>query len=101
MLSKQYQVTTVDLAGGKQIPPDIAVLMIVAPTQPFKSWEKFLIDQYLMKGGRIAFFINKVNANLQGQQGQPLDVKVDDLLESYGVRINTDLVRDASCAFVT
>lgn len=101
MLAKQYQVTTVDLAGGKPILSDIAVLLIVAPTQPFKNWEKFLIDQYLMKGGKIAFMLNKVNATLQSQMGQALNLNLDDLLESYGVRINTDMVRDASCAYVT
>ena len=101
MLSKQYQVTTVDLSDGKAIPSDIAVLMITAPTQQFKNPEKFLIDQYLMKGGKIAFMINKVNATLQSQMGQPLNVNLDDLLESYGIRVNTDLVRDASCAYVT
>lgn len=100
MLNKQYQLTAVDLAGGKAIPSDIAVLMIVAPDKPFKSWEKYLIDQYLMKGGRIGFFVNKVSANLQSQTARPLSVELDDQLESYGARINADLVRDVSCAYV-
>ena len=100
ILSKQYQVTTVDLSGGNPVPSDIAVLLIVAPAQPIKNWEKFLIDQYLMKGGKIAFLINKVSANLQNQFGQVLNIGLDDLLEAYGVKINTDLVRDVSCAYV-
>ena len=101
VLEKQYQLTTVSLAGGQAIPPDIAVLLIAAPTQAFKSWEKFLIDQYLMKGGKIAFFLNKVDASLQNQTGRPLNLDVDDMLEAYGARINTDLVRDVRCAMVT
>ncbi len=100
ILTKQYQVSTVDISDGKPIPSDVVVLLIIAPSQPFKDWEKFLIDQYLMKGGKIAFLINKVKINLQDQYGQALDVNIDDLLESYGVRVNTDLVRDASCAYV-
>jgi gliding-associated putative ABC transporter substrate-binding component GldG len=101
MLVKQYQVLPVDLSDGKPIASEIAVLMIVAPSQPFKNWEKFLIDQYLMKGGKIAFLLNKVNATLQTQAGQALNVNVDDMLEAYGFRVNTDLVRDVSCAYVT
>ncbi len=101
LLDRQYDVTTVDLSGGKVVPQDIAVLMIVAPDKPFKSWEKFLLDQYLMKGGRIAFLLNKVNANLQNQTGRPVNLDLDDLLAAYGVRVNTDLVRDARCAMVT
>jgi gliding-associated putative ABC transporter substrate-binding component GldG len=100
-LDKQYDVTTVDLTGGKAIPTDIAVLMVVAPDKPFKSWEKYLIDQYLMRGGRIAFLLNKVKMTLQSQQGSPINLDLDDMLESYGVRVNTDLVRDARCALVS
>lgn len=101
LLTKQYQVTRVDLAGGRAVPADIAVLVIAAPTRPFASWEKFLVDQYLMKGGRVAFFLNRVDINLQGQIGRPLDTGLDDLLAGYGVRLNADLVRDRSCAYVT
>jgi gliding-associated putative ABC transporter substrate-binding component GldG len=101
ILTKQYQVTRVDLTGGKAIPADIAVLVIAAPSRPFSSWEKFLVDQYLMKGGRVAFFLNRIDINLQGQMGRALDTGLDDLLASYGVRVNADLVRDRSCAYVT
>lgn len=101
ILAKQYEVTMVDLGGGKNVPSDLAALIVVGPTQPFKNWEKYLIDQYLMKGGKIAFFINKINASLQTQYGQPLETNLDDMLESYGMRLNTDLVRDISCAYVT
>jgi gliding-associated putative ABC transporter substrate-binding component GldG len=101
MLTKQYDVTTVDLTGGKPVPQDIAALVIAAPTQKFRNYEKFLIDQYLMKGGHIAFFLNKVNATLDNQMAQPSPIEIDDMLEAYGLRINSDLVRDASCAYVT
>lgn len=101
ILARQYQVTRVDLAGGKAIPQDIAVLVIAAPNRKFASWEKYLIDQYLMKGGRAAFFLNAVDITLQGQMGRAIDLGLDDLLAAYGVRVNADLVRDRSCAYVT
>ncbi|TAK53734.1 MAG: hypothetical protein EPO24_13930 [Bacteroidetes bacterium] len=101
MLDKQYTVTTVNINDGRPIPPDIAVLVIAGPEQPFKSWEKFLIDQYIMKGGKVAFWLNKVKADLQSQMGQPLNLDMDDMLEAYGARINTDLVRDVRCVPVT
>ncbi len=101
MLEKQYQVTTVSLENGQQIGSDVALLVIAAPEKPFKSWEKYLIDQYLMKGGKVAFWLNKVKADLQSQMGQALQLEMDDMLEAYGVRINTDLVRDVRCVPVT
>jgi gliding-associated putative ABC transporter substrate-binding component GldG len=93
-------VTSVDLTGGKAVPSDIAALVVDAPDKPFKSWEKYLVDQYVMKGGRVAFLLNKVSANLQQQMGRPENLNLDDLLEAYGVRVNTDLIRDVSCAYV-
>lgn len=101
LLAKQYLVTTVDLAGGKPVPDDIAVLLVIAPTKAFTSWEKFLLDQYQIKGGHIGFFLNRVDASLQNQMGRAVDPELDDLLEAYGGRVNVDLVRDVSCANVS
>ncbi len=101
VIEKQYELTTIDLSGGRPVPHDIAVLLVVAPSKPLKSWEKFLIDQYLMRGGAVGFFLNKVDATLQTQMGRVLNVDLDDQLESYGVRVNADLVRDTRCALVT
>lgn len=101
MLGEQYDVTTVDLAGGKAVPSDIKALLAIAPKKSFQDWEKYLLDQYVMKGGRIAFFINKIDASLQGQMGQVLNLGLDDLFEKYGIRINNDMVRDSRCANIT
>ncbi len=101
MLDKQYQVTTVDVSLGKAVPQDIAALIVLAPANRFSEPDKFQIDQYLMHGGRIAFLINKVAANLENRFGRQLDLNLDDLLLDYGVRINTDLVRDVQCANIS
>jgi gliding-associated putative ABC transporter substrate-binding component GldG len=99
-LEKQYVVTTVDLTGGKAVPSDIAVLVVAGPNTEFKEWEKYLIDQYVMAGGKVAFFLNKVNISLQTDQGQGVNLNLDDMLEAYGARVNTDLIRDERCAMV-
>jgi len=101
VLSKQYQLTTVDVSGGKSVPNDVSALVVLAPETKFTENEKYQIDQYIMRGGRVAFLINKIQASLQTQYGQPLDLNLDDLLQQYGVRVNNDLVRDVQCASVT
>ena len=101
ILRSQYMVEPVDVTKGKAVPPDVAVLMVIAPTSRIAEPEKFQIDQYLMRGGRIAFLINRIDASLQQQYGRPLDTGLDDMLECYGARINPDLVRDVQCANVT
>lgn len=100
-ISQQYDVTPVDLGKGDPVPADIAALLVIAPSNRFQDSARYQLDQYLMRGGRIAFMLNRVNANLQMRMGQPLDVGLDDLLQEYGVRVNPDLVRDAQCANIS
>jgi len=100
-LRKQYQFETVDVSGGKSVPPDIAALVVMAPSTPFTEPQKYQVDQYIMRGGRVAFLLNKVDATLQRQYGQQLALNLDDMLGSYGVRVNADLIRDAQCASIS
>ena len=98
IISQQYDVVPVDLSANTPVPTDISALLVIAPQTRFADSAKYAIDQYVMGGGKAAFFINKMNANLQQRFAQPLDVGLDDLLENFGVRVNGDLVRDARCA---
>ncbi len=100
-LVKQYEVTTVDISGGKSVPLDIAALVVMAPNTRFSEPDKYQLDQYVMRGGKVAFLLNKIDANLQQRFGRPLDLNLDDQLETYGLRINNDLVRDAQCANIS
>ncbi len=101
MLRRQYELAPVDVSKGAAVPPDVAALVVMAPTTPLSEPDKYQVDQYIMRGGRAAFLINRVDANLQTRYGRALDVHIDDLLQAYGVRINPDLVRDLQCANVT
>ncbi len=99
-LAKQYEVTTVDVSKGQQIGADVAAIVVAAPKNEFGELAKYQIDQYIMRGGKVAFLLNKVDADLQQRFGRELQLKLEDMLESYGLRINPDLVRDATCASI-
>jgi gliding-associated putative ABC transporter substrate-binding component GldG len=101
-ISAQYEVVPVDLSSSTAtIPQDLAALLVIAPQKSFSDTAKYQIDQYIMHGGKVAFLLNKVNASLQQRYSQPVDLGLEPLLENYGIRINSDLVRDAQCASVT
>ena len=101
-ISAQYEVVPIDLSSSAAtIPQDLVALLIVAPQTKFSDTAKYQIDQYIMHGGKAAFLLNKVNASLQQRYTQPIDLGLEDMLENYGIRINSDLVRDAQCASVT
>lgn len=90
--SIQKQLTTMQLFHA---------IIIAKPTIPFNELDKFLIDQYIMQGGKVLWFVDGVAMDMDSlQNGQafsmamPLDLKLSDQLFKYGVRINGDLVMD-------
>lgn len=94
LLRRQYQLVPVDVSRGTPVPPDVAALFIIAPTTAFSEPVKYQIDQYLMNGGKVAFLLNRIEANLQQQSGRPVDLNLDDMLAQYGMHLHADLVRD-------
>ncbi|MEO7307050.1 MAG: gliding motility-associated ABC transporter substrate-binding protein GldG [Ferruginibacter sp.] len=83
------------------------VLIIVKPTMPFSDEQKLKLDQYVMHGGKILFFMDKLNAeldSLQSKKGEVVaydrGIELNDLLFKYGARINSDLVMDLQCDFL-
>ncbi|MFK5891579.1 MAG: gliding motility-associated ABC transporter substrate-binding protein GldG [Flavobacteriaceae bacterium] len=78
---------------------DLAI--IAKPTIAFTEAEKFTLDQYAMNNGKLMWLIDNVQADLDSlntQQGEmlayPRSLNLTDLLFSYGVRVNYDLVAD-------
>lgn len=98
LLGKQYEVQTADVTKGQPIGPDVAALIVMAPKSEFSEPAKYQLDQYIMNGGKVAFLLNKVDADLQQRFGRVVELKLEDMLENYGLRINPDLVRDGQCA---
>lgn len=99
-IGRQHDLVPVDLAAA-DAPADIAALLIVAPKSRFSDIVQYRIDQYIMRGGRVAFLLNRVEADLQQRFGQPVDPGLDALLGQYGLRLNADMVRDLQCANVS
>jgi len=75
--------------------------IIAKPTEAFSDEEKYILDQYVMGGGKVIWLIDKVNIDLDHLQNQeqislatPIDLNLDDMFFKYGVRINARLVQD-------
>lgn len=104
-LGDSYEVGRVDLntipfAGLDQL----KVLIIAKPEQPFTEAEKYKIDYFLMKGGRIIWSIDQVSADLDSLRGATEQLafakklNIDDMLFKYGVRLNYTLLADMNSA---
>lgn len=104
-LQDGYEVGRVDLSVIPFSNLDkIKVLIVPKPSSEFSEAEKYKIDYFLMRGGRILWAVDNVNAeldSLRGKTGQlafPKKLNLDDMLFKYGIRINYDLVADMNCA---
>ena len=75
-------------------------IIIAKPTKPFDERDKFLIDQFIMRGGKVLWLIDPVFASMDSLQkystsmGIPNDINLEDMLFTYGVRANVNLVQD-------
>ena len=75
-------------------------IIIAKPTKAFDEKDKFLIDQFIMRGGKVLWLIDPVFASMDSLQkysatmGISNDVNLEDMLFNYGVRLNTNLVLD-------
>jgi gliding-associated putative ABC transporter substrate-binding component GldG len=76
-------------------------LIIAKPTIPFNELEKFILDQYIMNGGKILWLIDGVAMDMDSLKNTnaystalPLSLNLDDMMFKYGIRINSDLIMD-------
>ena len=79
------------------------LLIIPKPDSPFSEEEKYKLDQFVMRGGKLLIFADGAqvdSVSLEGTFAQPLLLNLDDLLFKYGCRINPNLVKDLSCAMI-
>ncbi len=107
VLKQDYDLKTFNLEKEHFIPDTFKLLIMVKPSKPFSDEEKLKLDQYVMRGGRLLLFIDKLEAeldSLQSKKGQVVaydrQLELNDLLFKYGIRINSDLLMDLQCDFL-
>ena len=75
-------------------------VIIAKPQTPFTEAEKYILDQYIMNGGRVLWLIDGVQVSLESlTRGEntislPHDVNLADQLFNYGVRIEPNILLD-------
>lgn len=119
-LSENYQINKFDLRSFKidSVTEQISItdqqirlnrfdlLIIAKPTKPFSDLDKYMLDQFIMSGGKVIWCVDAVNAEIDSLSKAPQflafprleQLRLDDMLFKYGTRINTDLVMDMVAA---
>ena len=105
VLSPSYKLFTFDPNKTGLVPQDFSVLLMVKPAEPFTEMAKLKLDQYVMNGGKIIWFIDRLNAEMDSLKAGEVvaydrELQLNDLLFNYGVRVNPDLVMDLQCDYL-
>ncbi len=114
-LSEYYRVERVTIHGSIRALMDTLnrdtsfvtrykAIIIAKPDSSFSDKDQFLIDQYIMHGGKVLWLINPVLTSMDSLKRNtftfaiPNTLKLENMLFKYGVRINTNLLMDMECA---
>ncbi len=94
----------VEMLTADELKDNQADILIVAnPREVFDEKSKFIIDQFIMKGGKVVWLIDPVRVSLDSLSSGyqtfsfPRDLNLGDQLFRYGVRLNYDLLQDVNC----
>ena len=79
------------------------VLVVSKPLTAFTDRDLFVIDQFVMYGGKILWLVDALDADLDSLQGKDqtfatrLPTNLEEMFFNYGVRVNPDLIMDYRC----
>lgn len=105
-LSRYYQVDRGAITDDPAILDNYKAIIVAGPTEKFSEKDKYALDQYIMKGGKVLWLLDGARISLDSLStasqtvGIENNVNLGDQLFNYGVRINADLVQDVQCLLI-
>lgn len=101
LISGMYDLIGIDL-NTEDIPAGMNSIIINGPQFDYTEEELYKIDQFIMRGGNVMFFVDPLLENPSAQYyGGPQftvnDLNIDRLLNSYGVKRENNFVLDKKC----
>ena len=104
-LSNYYIVDRSKIDGNIASLKPYKCVIIAQPQTTFSEEDKFVLDQYLMNGGKLLWFIDPVSINTDSfANGNTFaniaQLNIEDQLFKYGIRLNPVLVQDVKCALL-
>jgi ABC-type uncharacterized transport system involved in gliding motility auxiliary subunit len=104
LISKNYTLQEITLEQG--IPEGLSCLIVAGPQDQFSDYELYQIDQALMHGTNLAFFLDsfvqkpqspRQRTMAQPQGYQPNKTGLERLLSHYGLTVDDTIVLDEHC----
>jgi ABC-2 type transport system permease protein len=106
-ISDFYLVRRIEIAGQIGALDGCQAIVIADPVQKYSEKDKFIIDQFVMRGGKVLWLVDAVKVDMSPLASERetmgeinSDVNLGDIIYSYGARINSSLVQDFQCALM-
>lgn len=103
ILSKYYTVNRGEIGDEIGVLDGFDAVIIAGPLKKYSEAEKYILDQYIMNGGKMLWLVDGAYYSHQQlvENGYSASIKneinLDDLLFTYGVRVNANLIQDSQC----
>ena len=104
LIAPYYKVEDITLNDSIDALKGVKGLVIARPQQSFSEKDKYIIDQFIMNGGRLMCFIDKLSFNNDtlSRTGvthtERTNLDLDKMLFDYGLKINDNYIVDARSA---
>ena len=105
-----YSTGRITLDSVIQISTEIDVLIVAKPQSAFSTRDNFLIDQYIMNGGKVLWFIDPIFVNTDTVNATnklkqdfipvPYELNLDELFFKYGFRVEPNIILDYECSAI-
>ena len=105
-LSRYFQVDRGVIGMDASVLDGYDAIIVAKPMNTYSESDKFIIDQYVMRGGRVLWLLDGAqmsNEMLSEGGATPLvglDLNLNDMLFRYGVRLTPTIVEDMQCAYM-
>lgn len=103
-LSEYYAMKRIRIRGRLNSLKDVDAIIIAGPDSGFAEADKYIIDQFIMRGGKVLWLIDNISVEMDSLSSSPgtmamvKNLNLNDQLFKYGVRINYDIIQDLQCA---
>jgi ABC-2 type transport system permease protein len=107
-LSEYYKVNRTRITKGHELSAlkGSDAIVIAQPDSAFTDKEAYVIDQFIMRGGKVLWLIDPLSTNMDSLRrngftiGMNRPLNIEEMLFKYGVRLNPVLVQDLQCGYL-
>ena len=105
-LNEYYEIDRVTIKDYIHILDSYEAVIVAGPTEAYTEKSKFILDQYIMNGGKVLWFIESVMVSMDSLSTGNItfalinDANLRDQLFKYGVRVNPNVIEDIQCAVI-